>query len=208
MSNKEINDLIISWLTISFAFAWISTNFFGPGGTSELIGNIIVMLIAVGTGFILHELAHKYVAIHYGAHAEFRAWRHGLILAIAMALFAGFVFAAPGAVYVSGRSITVKQNGHISLAGPLTNLITVMGFGLLLAILNPTEFITTILVTAMYVNFFLAAFNLIPIFPLDGSKVFMWNKTAWVISMALAASGVLFFQYYLAFFSTIAFIIN
>lgn len=205
MSAKERNDLIISWLTVSFAFAWIGLAIFNPGGFTGFIEQFAVMLVAVGSGFILHELAHKYVAIHYGAQAEFRAWRQGLLLAIGLAIITNgsFVFAAPGAVYVFGKSITVKQNGIISWAGPVTNLFVVFFFGSLLAILNPSDFLARIIISAMYVNFFLAAFNLIPIFPLDGSKVFVWNKGVWLITMLIAASGVLFFPFYLAFFSII-----
>lgn len=201
MSAKERNDLIISWLTVSFAFTWITITIFNPGGINPFILQLVIMLVAVGTGFILHELAHKYVAIHYGAHAEFRAWRTGLLLAIALAFFAGFVFAAPGAVYVFGRNITVKQNGLISLAGPITNLLVVLLFGILSLILSPTGFLRDVFATAMFVNFFLAAFNMIPVFPLDGSKIFMWNKSAWIITMLIAASGVIFFPIYLAIFS-------
>ncbi len=203
MNNIERNDLIISWLTISFAFAWIGTRIFSPPGASEFILQLIIMLVAAGTGFILHELAHKYVAIHYGAHAEFRAWRQGLLLAVALAIFTngGFVFAAPGAVYVIGKNITVKQNGIISLAGPATNIAVVLLFGLLLAALVPSGFMLEIIISVMYVNFFLAAFNMIPIFPLDGSKVFAWSKTAWATTIAIAAAGVIFFPQILALFS-------
>tara|TARA_Y100000310_G_C20702563_1_gene831293 strand:- start:7954 stop:8571 length:618 start_codon:yes stop_codon:yes gene_type:complete len=203
MAERERNDLIISWLTVSFAFAWVGLGIFSVNGFNAFISQLAIMLVAVGTGFILHELAHKYVAIHYGAKAEFRAWRQGLLLAIGLAIFTNgsFVFAAPGAVYVFGKSITVKENGIISIAGPITNLLIVLGFGLILALTNPSEFLAQIIASAMFVNFFLAAFNMIPVFPLDGSKVFMWNKGAWVLTMMIAASGVLFFPIYLTIFS-------
>ena len=77
MQARERNDLIISWLTVSFAFAWIQVNVFAARGFSDLLSALVVMLVAVGAGFILHELAHKYVAIHYGAHAEFVMWKNG-----------------------------------------------------------------------------------------------------------------------------------
>ncbi|HLC78877.1 MAG TPA: site-2 protease family protein [archaeon] len=203
MNERERNDLIISWLTVSFAFAWIGLSIFSSQGVSEFITQLLVMLVAVGSGFILHELAHKYVAIHYGAHAEFRAWREGLLLAIGLAIFTNgaFVFAAPGAVYVFGKSITVKQNGIISLAGPVTNLLIVAVFGILLSILNPSDLLEHIIISTMYVNFFLAAFNMIPIFPLDGSKVFMWSKAIWFITISIAVAGVLFFPYIAGIFS-------
>ena len=203
MSSKEQRDIIISWLTVSFAFAWIGLAIFSLRGIEEFLTQFIIMLVAVGSGFILHELAHKYVAIHYGANAEFRAWRQGLLMAIGLALLTNgtFVFAAPGAVYVFGQNITVKQNGIISLAGPLANLLVVLIFGMLFATFNPTGILQTIIISAMYINFFLAAFNLIPIYPLDGSKIFVWNKGVWLITILLAASGVFFFQFYLLFFS-------
>ena len=205
MNKNERNDLIISWLTVSFAFAWIGFGIFSLKGLETFLTQFAIMLVAVGTGFILHELAHKYVGIHYGAHAEFRAWRQGLLLAIGLAILTSgaFVFAAPGAVYVYGNSITRKQNGIISWVGPLTNIAVALGFGALLAVLRPGEFLARIMVSAMYVNLFLAAFNLLPIFPLDGSKVFVWNKAIWLATMAVAVLGVVFFPVLLAVVSAI-----
>ena len=201
MNARERNDLIISWLTISFAFAWIQVNVLTSGGVMDLVAAFVIMLVAVGAGFILHELAHKYVAIHYGAHAEFRMWREGLIFAIILAFTIGIVFAAPGAVYVMGRSITTRQNGIISLAGPVTNLAIVLAFGMLYGLLNPAGFLKALIAYTMQINFFLAAFNMLPIFPLDGSKVFAWNKGIWLVTIAIEAAGVIFFNDVLALFS-------
>lgn len=197
MEQKEINDLIISWLTVSFAFAWIGTQILEKAGFEAFLGKFVIMLVAVGTGFILHELAHKYVAIHYGAKAQFRAWMQGLLLAVGLAVITNgaFVFAAPGAVYVYGKNVTVKENGIISIAGPITNIIIALAFGLLLVFFNPVEWIAQIITSTVYVNFFLAAFNMIPIFPLDGSKVFVWSKTAWILTIGIAAAGFLFFPF-------------
>ncbi len=203
MNQREITDLFISWLTISIAFAWMGTRILNPGGTQEFVTQFVIVLIAVGTGFVLHELAHKYVAIHYGAHAEFRAWKEGLILAVVLALISNgeFVFAAPGAVYVLGNRITLKQNGIISLAGPVTNLLIVLFFGLLLSIIGPPQgFLRDLILSVMHINFFLAAFNMLPIPPLDGSKVFAWSKGAWLVTMLAAAGGVLFFPIIVALF--------
>ncbi|HIH76203.1 MAG TPA: hypothetical protein HA343_02660, partial [Methanomassiliicoccales archaeon] len=73
------------------------------------------------TGFLLHEMGHKYMAQRFGAWAEYRMYPTGLFMALLFS-FLGFLFAAPGAVYIQGR-ISKKQNGIISLAGPSTNIM-------------------------------------------------------------------------------------
>ncbi len=178
LHKKELIDIIVSWLTISVAFAWVS---FDLLNILDFVSAFIITAIAVGTGFILHELAHKYVAINFGAKAEYRAWTTGLIFALVMALF-GWVFAAPGAVYIFGRDIDNKKNGLISLAGPMANVLIAIVFYLLSLVLFPVPvIIETVLKFTVSINIFLALFNLIPIYPLDGSKVFTWNILVWAV---------------------------
>src|SRR3989344_1749993 len=100
-SKEEIRDLIKAWIAISIAFAIALNNPF-DNPLNLFFQNLIVAAIAVGFGFLLHELAHKVVAQRYGCWAEFRSWDLMLLVAIALAFFAGFVFAAPGAVFISG----------------------------------------------------------------------------------------------------------
>ena len=180
--DREKRDLIISWLTVSFAFAWVGPQiFFSSRIFGDFLFNFFVVLIAVGFGFILHELAHKYVSLHYGVHAEFRAWNFGLILAVLVAFVTNgrFTFAAPGAVYILGE-VTRKQNGIISLAGPLTNIVIGLVFSVV-GFLFTGSIISEIAGYISFINFFLAFFNMIPIYPLDGSKVLAWNGLVWAV---------------------------
>lgn len=151
-----------------------------------------VILLTVGIGFILHEMAHKFVAIRFGAFAAFKSWPEGLALALVMSLF-GFVFVAPGAVYIYSPYLTRKQNGLISVAGPLMNIAIAAAFFLIYtfalgaAVVSPTNFasvgglLTGIAAMGVQVNLWLALFNMIPIFPLDGSKVMAWNAWIWAV---------------------------
>ncbi len=178
ISIDEALHILVSVLTISLAFAIVwtgSTNF-----NADFLATTGLILLTVGLGFILHELAHKFVAIKYGAYARYQAWTLGLLFSIIMAFAVGFVFAAPGAVYVYGNNITREQNGKISAAGPLTNLILGLVF-LAIGFLIPG--LKQIAVLGASVNFFLGAFNMIPIFPMDGQKVYQWNKTIWAALM-------------------------
>jgi len=189
-TSREIRDIIISMLVIAGVFAYIFTIYRGYDIITFL--NVIpITLIAVGFGFVFHELAHKFVAIKYGFFAEYKVWPGGLILAIVTALF-GFVFAAPGAVYIHGEHITREENGKISIAGPLTNIILAFLFVGLEFISPPSSIFSEIGVLGFTVNSFLALFNLIPFSILDGAKVFKWNPIIWALTASITFLMVLF----------------
>ena len=193
-TKKEIRDLIISFIVIALGFTILYSN-----GDYSHIGLVFpVVMIGVGLGFIFHELGHKFVAMHYGYYAEYELWPTGLIIALVSSFF-GFIFAAPGAVVIYSQGMEEKTNGLISIAGPLVNIALGLIFFLILGSLG--DFVYTeagaivylICVLGTRINFFLAAFNLLPIPPLDGSKVLSWSVPIWLVTFAIAAILVLFF---------------
>ena len=137
------------------------------------------------TGFLLHELGHKFVAQRYGAWAEYRMYPMGLLMALVFS-FLGFLFAAPGAVYIQGR-ISRKQNGLISLAGPLTNILFGTSFIVLWLAFPSLGLWSSAFNWVGVLSLFLAGFNLIPLGPLDGKKVFNWSPTTWVLAVIATA---------------------
>ena len=154
--------------------------------SDTFLGALILAALAVVLGFFLHEMAHKIVAKRYGCWAEFRAYYGGLMLALFMS-FLGFLFAAPGAVYIAGN-VTREQNGKISIAGPAVNIAIAM-ICLPFALMESMPSIVSTFASGLFfLNAFLAAFNMLPIPPLDGSKVWAWNKPLYIVSMAAAAS--------------------
>ncbi|SEV94371.1 zinc metalloprotease [Natrinema salifodinae] len=185
-SDQELRDLAVAWLTLSIAFALL----FAPIHLGGSLGSFVVMvglsLVTVGVAFLLHEIAHKVVAIEHGQVAEFRADYQMLFLAI-MGALVGFLFAAPGAVYHRGQ-VTQRENGLIALAGPVTNLLLALLFLPLMILPEP---LGTIGQMGVWINLFLAAFNMIPFGPLDGKSVLRWHKGIFALifvpSAALAA---------------------
>ena len=190
-SSRELRDLAVAWLALGLAFA-----IFFSGGRSptalfrgEFAVAIVVSLLTAGVGFLLHELAHKVVAVRYGQIAEFRADYGMLFLAVISAL-AGFIFAAPGAVHHRGR-LTDREHGLIALAGPVTNL--------LLAVVFAPVFVTGLVVGSpiaalvggrgVAINLFLAAFNMLPIGALDGRTVASWSLPVF-LAVFLPAVGL------------------
>lgn len=183
----EMLHILIAVLVLTFAFTIVIYS-----GTNSTLGSVdvialtyafIMSFIIVMTGFLLHELAHKFVAQRYGAWAEFRIFPIGLFLALAFS-FLGFVFAAPGAVYIQGN-ISKRQNGLISLAGPFTNLAFGGAFLLGWMLLPAEGDLSSVLSWVGLVNLFFAAFNLLPIPPFDGSKVIKWNFGVYVSVLAV-----------------------
>lgn len=184
----ELRDMAVSALLLSFIFGY-------PFKMCASVGCIaaasLLWLLIVGMAFVLHEGAHKLTAQSYHCWSEYRMWKEGLLLALVMRVVLGFVFAAPGATYYSPyvygnphRLLKKEQVGKISLAGPLTNV----GLAILFFILSPL--FGQISVMGILINLMLAFFNLLPIPPLDGSKVMAWDFKVW----ALAIAGVFLLQ--------------
>ena len=172
-SETEIKDLIKAWVAISIAFAVVLNS---SRLSSGFYSKFIVASLSVGTGFLLHELGHKITAQKYKCFAEFRSFDNMLLLAVAMSFF-GFIFAAPGAVMISGR-VSNKKNGLISAAGPVVNIALAILF-ILLAFFDLPKLFKYTAYYGFTINAWLALFNMLPFGMFDGYKVLKWSKFAY-----------------------------
>jgi Zn-dependent protease len=180
-SRREIQEIVLAWAVISLAFAIV---LHGLSFDFSLVIAIIFSAVTAGIGFVLHEIAHKYMALRYHLHAEFFANKLMLVIALATSLF-GLIIAAPGAVAIIGHT-TKDRFGKIALAGPLMNLGIALLFliGLLAFQTNP---LAEVLRYGFHINAFLALFNLLPVYGFDGFPVFVWNKLWFGLSIGIAA---------------------
>ncbi|MBI5798112.1 metalloprotease [Candidatus Woesearchaeota archaeon] len=183
-SRIEIRDLSRAWFFVSIAFAIVlSGGIFGIG-QAHFLQSFIIAAIAVGTGFLLHEMGHKIVAQRYGCFAEFRADMSMLILAVFIS-FLGFVFAAPGAVMIMGH-VSKEKYGKISLAGPLVNIVLALLFLAAFVFLSPLGLLGNIFSYGFIINTWLALFNMLPFWVLDGKKVLAWSRTVYFCTIGFA----------------------
>lgn len=194
-STTEIKDIAKAWIVLSLAFAVVFSNAYFMGGTFSTVfslqfwGTVIVALLTAGLGFLLHELAHKVVAQRYGCQAEFRAFDQMLYFALIMAIVVGFIFAAPGAVVISGM-VTRKENGLISAAGPLTNYLLGVVFLFLASLSTSIQWAFSL---GFSINLWLGLFNLLPFWNFDGKKIYHWNPYVWGSMVAFGGYFVFFF---------------
>jgi Zn-dependent protease len=186
LSRAEFIDLSKAWIALSIAVAIVVHN--GLSISVDFFIAVLIAAVTVGIGFLLHELAHKFVAQRYGCTAAFRADDRMLLFAIALS-FVGLLFAAPGAVVISG-TVTRRENGLISVAGPWTNIVLAIFF---LGLQQSAPFLEIVWNFGFKVNIWLALFNMIPFWILDGKKVFDWDKIVWGATVAVGLGLMILF---------------
>jgi Zn-dependent protease len=199
ITRREEADLFVAWMAIAVAFALIQIAPFGVLGSNiriDPVSAIIyfgIALITVGVGFIIHEMAHKFMAIHFGYWAEFRKDNVMLLVAVVMASLVGFVFAAPGATVIysnDGRMLSREENGIISAAGPAVNLLLCIPFAVLF-LLGGSSILALVGLAGIQINAMLATFNMLPVSILDGKKVLAWSVPAFLLLIG-ASVAILF----------------
>jgi Zn-dependent protease len=155
---------------------------------ATILANIIILLIA----FPVHEFAHAWAATRFGddtpkilGRLTLNPLKHLDLMGSLMLLVAGFGWAKP--VPVNGYALQRRSPSAlmwVSLAGPLSNLLmavlAAIPFQIGILSLETVQFNQTFpspgqfLFYFIYINLLLAFFNLIPLYPLDGEKIFMY----------------------------------
>jgi Zn-dependent protease len=197
---REFIEIAVSALVLALSFGiFFSGGLDGLSNTPKFLRMSLYSLLTVSLGFVLHEMAHRYVARKLGYTATYTVWIPGMLLSIVTA-FLSVIFAAPGAVMVRRKLLTheaaeveINDIGKIAVAGPITNIILTLLF-LLLSYLyyltdglgvSSTRF-SIILFLGVEINSMFALFNLIPFGPFDGYKIYKWNKITWFIIILVA----------------------
>ena len=139
----------------------------------------VSMIIISLASLSVHEYAHARVAYHYGDDTVARMGRltlnpiaHiSLFGTIILPLVASFGWAKP--VPVNFSVLTKSQIFQVAAAGPAANLLIAVGLATAFHLLplHSIPILANLVLLAILFNLMLAVFNLIPIPPLDGSRM-------------------------------------
>ena len=188
--NEELKEILVADLVLSIAFDLAFNNGMFSFNIFLFLYFLPIFIISTTLTFVLHELMHREVAQRFfGAIAAFRYSEQGLVFTFLSSLF-GFFIGLPGATVIYDY-LNKREEGIVSLAGPLTNFIIFFVFfaigisfypnfinNITTSFSNPfkLDYIQNMINITLYISLILAFFNMLPIYPLDGSKIFRWNK--------------------------------
>ena len=144
----------------------------------------VILSVLLLYSVIFHELAHGWVAYKMGdatakwlGRLTLNPIKHLDLIGTLMLLFVGFGWAKPVPINLENIPAEKRRQGliFVSAAGITANIIFAFIALLLYRLISPAQsgMITQILLLLARINIILAAFNLIPIPPLDGSKIVM-----------------------------------
>lgn len=194
-------------------------------GIAQALHNFAVAFVPAFLGIILHEIGHGYAALRQGdptarilGRLTLNPVPHidplGLLVFVLTAVTSPFVFGWAKPVPINPRNFRNPRRGMllVSLAGPLTNILLAIAFAVLLKVLfviNPvsntfTLFLLKTLQAGIFINLCLAFLNLLPVPPLDGSKVLAYflppraaysylsaERYGFIILLIIIAAGLL-----------------
>lgn len=179
----------------------------------ELLIGLVILIFSA----ILHEVAHGFVADRLGDPTPRLAGRLTLnpkshidpFMSILLPLFlllshSPIIFGAAKPVPVDPFNLKEgkKDMALVALAGPLTNILIAIAAAIIFKILSISpmifpSFIGIFLFLIVEYNLLLAVLNLVPIPPLDGSKVFAFllsdPQAAVYLSLGSMGMFILFF---------------
>ena len=140
---------------------------------------MVLMTPVVLFSLTVHEYSHGRMALMLGDNTaarlgrlSFNPIRHLDIMGVLFFYFVGFGWAKPVPVDWRNFKNPRRDMMYVAIAGPLANIAIAVGCSFFIRLISPEfTYLFVILAYGIWINVALAIFNMLPIFPLDGSSV-------------------------------------
>ena len=230
-SVDELKGLIISILVLAFI---VSFKEWGYGDNfNAIVGlkNLFIAIILITITILIHDGAQRISALHSGFRIEYKMWWYGLLIGLILVFISkgNIWFLAPGGILFHHMAthrlgffrygVNIRSVGLITLIGPIANIIFATLIKVSQVNLHLFSVDNIILNKIFLINWVFAVWNLLPIPPLDGVKVFQFSRLTYVALfgfiagyvalikflgvysyiIALAVAAVVWFAYYIGF---------
>lgn len=178
----ELRGLILSILAISFIISfkeWGATSFDAVAGLHNLFNAVLIVALSI----LVHDAGQRLWGLAIGYRLEFKMWSFGLVIALVTAFLSdgrlwlivpsGFMLHHLAGPRLGWFRYGINYFGQamVALAGPLFNLMLIILLKMISA------FSTNLLVEkAIMFNVIYAITSLLPIPPLDGSKIYFGSR--------------------------------
>jgi Zn-dependent protease len=209
-SREELLHFTLAILCLAFIYSW--TNW-GVQRFDAIIGlkNYLIAIIFIAITVFVHHAGQRMMALSLGFRAEHRIWWYGVLIGLILVALTGGkikLLAATGFIvyllpvhrlgaFRYGPNITTIAK--IALAGPIANFF----FSALVKSFEWAGLLSPAISNRLFVlNIAFAAWNLLPIPPLDGAKVFYYSRLTYVFVFGSITSYV-FMVYFLSIYSYI-----
>lgn len=197
-THHEIRGIIIAILAIAFIISfkeWGKTSFDATAGIYNLFNAVLIVALSI----LIHDFGQRIWGLAIGYRIEYRMWTFGLIAALIIAFISNgslWLIVPSGFMlhHIAGHrlgwfryDINYFGQAMVALAGPLFTLMLII----LLKALN-SFFPNPLIQKAIIFNVVYAITSLLPIPPLDGSKIYFGSRMLYAFALpAIAVSTIM-----------------
>ncbi len=169
----------------------------------EGLKNLLIAIVIVGVSLFVHHAAQRLMGLWYGYRVEHRVWWIGLLVGLLAAMLSNgrvLIFAATAlqAHFLPAHRLgrwrygpSLREIGATAFMGPIASVVVAF----LLYLIAPTFF-----ADFLTFNLLFAAYNMLPIPPLDGLHVFVGSRAGYGGSFAYLFTFFSFLGFFLIYF--------
>ncbi|MGM5487641.1 MAG: hypothetical protein ACQESG_01705 [Nanobdellota archaeon] len=195
-------------LTILFLVIIVALNDGRPEfQLSAWLSNLFLMTVVVTISVLVKQLGYRLVGIHYGFRVEYKLWWYGIIISLIVTFLSGGTvwILIPGGIIIHHMMIqrlgsfrygtNIRTLALISAAGPLANVL----FATAIKSLGLMGLLPDVFVSKLFLfNLAYAAYSMLPIPPLDGSKVMYDSRLIYVFvtSFIILYAALAYYEVY------------